>query len=94
MPPRLTDEQARAAMLAVGLEPLEAYPGANFPWRCRCDRCKRETSPRYASIRDGGGCGWCSGNRIGLDDAVGVMRNAGLEPLESYPGRTKAWRCR
>jgi hypothetical protein len=42
----------------------------------------------------GVGCGYCKGNRIDEADAVAVMREAKLEPLEPYPGKAVTpWRC-
>lgn len=47
-------------MRAVRLTPLGPYPGANVPWRCRCDICGRESSPRHASAKHrGSGCNYC-----------------------------------
>lgn len=82
-------------MVAAGLEPLEQYPGAGRGWRCRCLGCLREVTPRYASVQRGrGGCLWCAGRRLDPAQAEGLMVDAGLQPLEPYPGATKPWRCR
>ncbi len=87
---------AAAEMRAAGLEPLEDYPGARSPWRCRCEKCGNEVSPILSNIRRGrGGCKICAPNAP-VDPAVAVaeMRAAGLEPLEDYPGTGIPWRCR
>jgi recombinational DNA repair protein (RecF pathway) len=93
---RKTDpEAAAAAMRAAGLEPLGPYPGSQTPWPCRCTECGREVSPSFSSIdQDRGGCIYCSHRAVTDTDAASVMRGAGLEPLEPYPGSKTPWRCR
>ncbi|MFJ9008881.1 hypothetical protein [Streptomyces canus] len=92
--------QAVAVMIAAGLEPLEPYPGRGAPWRCRCKRCEREVRPTYGTVKGGGGCLYCgreagaAKRRIDADYAAGVMRTAGLEPLEAFPSDRSPWRCR
>jgi recombinational DNA repair protein (RecF pathway) len=83
-------------MRAAGLEPLEPYPGTGVPWRCRHLACGREVTPRMSNIIKGQqGCVYCSGRaRIAPEEAAAVMRAAGLEPLEPYPGSDRKWRCR
>lgn len=43
-----------------GFEPLEPYPGSNFPWKCRCLKCNNGSTPRYAGIQQGSGCRNCA----------------------------------
>ena len=82
-------------MRRAGAEPLEPYPGALTPWRSRCNRCQREVSPRLSSIKQGGGaCRFCGSRRLDDGNAIAVMRSAGLEPLEQYPGSKALWHCR
>jgi recombinational DNA repair protein (RecF pathway) len=57
---RLDDEEAKAVMLAAGLEPLVPYPGTLSPWLCRCLTCGKEVDPRRADIKGGGGCRFCA----------------------------------
>jgi hypothetical protein len=90
-------ETAAAFMRERDLEPLEAYPGANAKWRCKCLQCGNEVSPMLTSIRSGrGGCRYCGAAAIRLDadQATALMRQAGFEPLVPYPGSSKAWPCR
>ena len=94
MAARITDEAARAVMIAAGFEPLEPYSGNNVPWRCRCAVCQREVTPRYSSICAGKRCAYCTGERVDAKFAVKRMVAAGLEPLEPYPGTKQRWRCR
>jgi hypothetical protein len=48
-------------MKASGLTPLEPYKSSTSPWRCICQKCGREVTPMYSSIREGqGGCRFCA----------------------------------
>lgn len=93
----IPEEEAKTVMRAAGLEPLEPYPGANKAWRCCCEKCGKEISPRLNSLRSmgQGGCRYCGGTAP-VDPVVAAaeMRAAGLEPLEPYPGASKPWLCR
>ena len=93
---KVDPDEAKIKMMAKNLEPLEEYPGANHkPWKCQCITCKKEVSPCYATIQqDGGGCGYCAGNKVDLEEAVSKMKAVGLEPLEKYPGNGVPWKCR
>lgn len=98
---RLDPDEAAAIMRAAGLEPLEMYPGAGTPWRCRCSVCECEVTPRYTDVQKGhGGCKWCgwrtgaAKQRMRHEVASVTMVKNGLEPLEPYPGSGKQWRCR
>lgn len=89
-------KDAKAAMLSAELEPLEPYPGSDKRWRCLCLRCKREVLPLYTSIQQGHrGCKSCADQdrRIDHEEAKAIMLNAGLKPLEPYPGTLSQWRC-
>ena len=100
MSSRIPEAEARQVMLDADLEPLEPYPGGGQPWKCRCMVCATEVTPRYDHIKQGRGCPSCGRKRAGLkhrtpsNDAVALMRAAGLEPLEVYPGSHTPWRCR
>jgi hypothetical protein len=91
----LNPNEAAAEMRAAGFEPSDPYPGAGKPWRCRCQKCGKEITPRLSGVRHGYGCKYCAGIApTDPDDAVAVMRKAGLEPLEPYNGASKPWRCK
>ena len=58
---RMDDLDAVQAMLAVGLEPLEPYPGSGRPWLCRCVHCNFARSAYLDNIRQGVGiCPSCA----------------------------------
>jgi DNA-directed RNA polymerase subunit RPC12/RpoP len=98
---RISDEQAATDMRAAGVEPLERYPGVTRRWRCRCLTCGEEVTPSLMSVRQGrGGCRDCGIARraeaqpIPDVEAAALMRAAGLEPRDPYPGGGEPWRCR
>jgi len=86
--------EAAEVMLAAGLEPLEKFPGARKGWRSRCTSCGRQVAPHYTTVMRGSRCIFCAGRRVDPEEAAEVMRAAGLEPLEEYPGAAHSWRCR
>lgn len=100
---RITEAEAVRALLDRGARPLEAFPGTQRPWRCRCLRCGHVGSPRYNDVVNKGS-GPCRGacrsqkiaNRLMHDSiqAAATMEQHGWLPLESYPGAGKAWQCR
>jgi len=54
-------DRALADMRAVGLEPLQPYPGAREPWLCVCSTCGNESRPSLGSVRYlGTGCRFCA----------------------------------
>ena len=93
---RLDVAELESIMRRAGLEPLEPYPGKNSKdWKCKHLSCGREVVTRYSLVRDGNsGCVFCNGGRIHEDDAVSLMTERGLEPLEPFPGTTRKWKCR
>lgn len=92
---------AAARMREAGLEPLEKYPGAQKPWRCRCTRCDQITHPTYGNVSSGGrGCETCRRRAQGQSarsnksqQAEQQIRSAGYEPIEPYPGAEHRWAC-
>lgn len=91
----LSSAEALKVMRDAGLEPLEDYSGTKSPWKCRCMKCGKTISPTYSAIKNGqGSCKYCSRRFVDAEDAIGIMINAGLEPLEPYSGAGKPWRSR
>ncbi|UZG60513.1 hypothetical protein [Rhodococcus opacus] len=55
------EEQARTDMHNAGFEPLDPFPGAGKPWRCRCTRCDNIVTPTLGSVRYmGTSCRYCT----------------------------------
>lgn len=99
---RLEPSVAVGRMRSAGAEPLEPYPGAFLPWRCRCESCGRTVTPLLNNVSRGRGpCKWCgyakNANARRADQALveATVRKAGAEPLEPYSGLVnEPWRCR
>ncbi len=92
MSKKLSHEEASKLMRSANLQPLEQYSGADKPWRCRCLKCDRVVTPRYASVRNGkNGCAYCAGNKVDKEAAIAVMRAHGFEPQVPYPGTDAGW---
>lgn len=95
------EPQAVRAMLAMQLEPLEPYPGANKKWLSRCLRCNSLTRPTYGNVASGGrGCEVCRRLSQGVtkksrfaEAAEARVRAAGYVPLVPYPGMVTPWKC-
>ena len=100
---RKDPDDAAAWMREQYLEPLEPYPGSKHAWRCKCMRCGGETTTTMETVLAGNlGCIKCGRARRGMkkrtpeDAAAKIMKRAGLDPIDEYPGQTKKWRsiCR
>jgi hypothetical protein len=55
-------DEAKLFMLSKGLTPLVGYSGAQTPWRCLHEKCGREVTPTYSSVKwnQNGGCRYCA----------------------------------
>jgi len=92
---QLTDsDEAIAFFRSKGFDPLEEYPGSTRPWRSKCLKCGFIVSPYFGRVKDGSGCGVCSKKIVVPEEAVKVMLNARLNPLEPFPGSKNPWRCK
>jgi len=91
---RITIEQAINLMNEAGYEPLEPYPSSGKRWKCKCRTCGRISSPRYGDVRIGNRCGYCSNVRVDERDAIQIMLEAKLEPLEAFKTASTKWKCK
>jgi hypothetical protein len=95
MPGKLGADTAAAFMRDAGVEPIEPYCNSSAPWRCRCQRCGREVTPRLDNVRAGhAACRYCVGSAVDPADAARTVKAAGMTPLGLYPGASRPWRCR
>lgn len=91
----LDGNSAIEIMKSAGAFPLEEYKNIKSPWRSRCLRCNKEIQPTLGNIKQGhAACVYCSNKKTHPDDANLTMSNAGLVPLEPYPGSQSRWKCR
>jgi recombinational DNA repair protein (RecF pathway) len=90
------EKEAIAIMKKAGALPLEPFAGNRKPWLCKCLTCKKEITPTLGNVKNNGTnpCVYCSKKKVHPDDAVQLMKKAGLEPLVPYPGSNKKWKCR
>lgn len=90
---RMDSAEAISIMEAAGLRPLEPYASSMTPWRCECLTCGRESTPTLGSIRRGQQCKYCARTAVVPEEAVQVMRDAGLEPLTPFKRVNDPWPC-
>lgn len=83
--------EAVELMAKSGFKVLIAYPGSNSPWKMRCAKCKKVTSPTYSNVKKGIGCKYCSNRSIEPKDAIASMKKRGFKTLEPFPGATVGW---
>lgn len=93
MAAKISEAVARELFLKNDLEPIDAFPGTQKPWRSRCTRTGKEVSPTYGKVRDfGHRCQYCSGYKVDPEEARVLMQKSGLKPLVEYPGSNAAWK--
>jgi len=96
------DKKAEALVRKLGHTPLEPYRSALKPWKMQCGGCGNTIAPKYNSLQQGAwGCKFCGHKKagakrreIGSKRAVALMRKAGYQPLEPYPGSNVPWKSR
>jgi recombinational DNA repair protein (RecF pathway) len=80
-----------------GLEPLEPFVNRRTGWRSKCIKCGMIVSPSLGNVKarqKNFGCIYCMGGKVTEEDAIAIMNNAGVTPLEPYPGKDIPWSCR
>lgn len=84
---------AEALANEKGFEILESYINSATPWRLRHKKCGRIVTPNYNSLQRGqGGCAYCAGNKVDVDEAVQLMHSRALIPLVPFPGSNAPWK--
>lgn len=82
-------------LLTKQIQPLEPFKTSHSKWKSRCLRCEKEVNPSYHDIEQGsGGCHYCAPNFVNIQRINEVMKKAGLEPQEMYPGSKAAWKVK
>lgn len=85
---------AIALMKSVNLKPLAPFRSGHAKWKCKCLVCGKVVYQSYNRIQQGfGPCGYCAGRLVDVEDAINIMQNAGLKPLDPYPGALDRWKC-
>jgi hypothetical protein len=91
---RIPTDQVMEVMFGAGYEPLEPYVSSGKRWKCKCLNCGKISSPRYNDVQQGNRCGYCSKVRVDEDDAIRIMLDAKLEPLEPFKTANTKWKCK
>jgi hypothetical protein len=91
---KVDSKDALKLMSRMGFIPQAPYPGGNKPWKSKCKVCSRVSSPNYSAVKMGSGCKYCAGKAVIPSEAVSIMKQRGLIPLEPYPGATRKWSVR
>ncbi len=87
-------KEAVEIMEMSGFKPLTKYPGARKPWPSKCVTCNRKVFPQLSSVKNrGSGCLYCSGGKVDVSDALRLMKENDLLPIEPYKTSTTPWRC-
>lgn len=90
---KVNSKKAVEIMINSLLKPLVKYPGAIPPWKSKCTICLQIVYPRFADVKNGIGCAYCSGRRVSIKDAEKIMQKAKLSPIANYPGAALPWSC-
>ncbi len=86
-------EDAIDFMKSKGAIPLVPYPGGDKPWRCKHEKCGKEISPRFSTVRAGQGvCKHCAGTYVDPIEAKQFFISRGLIPKVEYPGANTGWK--
>lgn len=92
---------AEGVMLMAGYKPLETYTSAQTKWKCLHLPCGEIVHPTYNTIQQGfGGCLTCQHRKSAdrqrkpEEEAISMMLNANLKPLEPYVNSKKPWKCK
>lgn len=88
------EKEAVSIMRKNSLEPLEAYPGSHFHWKCKCLNCGKTVTPKFNTVHQGGGgCKYCAPNYLDPDEAFKNMVSYGYQPLSDFVSTKDKWKC-
>ena len=94
------EEDVVRVMLNAGYKPMEPYVRADSKWKCLHLKCNSIVYARYSQVNFGGGgcrkCGYvisANKNRISEANAMRIMIDSGLQPIESYVSAITKWKC-
>jgi DNA-directed RNA polymerase subunit RPC12/RpoP len=87
-------------MKKAQLKPLEPFKNGTSKWKSECLRCGRIVHPSFSKVQQGqSGCRHCGylimaeKNRTPESEAVAIMIQAQLKPLEPYTRDGNKWKC-
>lgn len=85
--------EAEQLMLNSGFRPLEPYRGVSYPWKSECLKCNRTVTPSYANVKKGSHCAYCVGARVDISEALNLLEQRNLKPLEPFKTVMSKWKC-
>lgn len=83
---KVDEKEAIAFMKQNGFVPLVTYPKSQKPWKCRCKKCGKVSSPRYSHVvQRGHCCKFCAPNAaVSKGTALRTFKDSGFEVLGEY----------
>jgi hypothetical protein len=91
---KIDENVAVALMLNAGYRPLEPYKSVDTPWKSECVTCRRVVQPNLGNVKSGhSSCAYCAGTRVDVDEAIVLLSERNLKPLEPFKGVMSPWKC-
>ena len=81
-------------LITKGFQTTNKFPGGMVGWKGKCVTCQNEIFPRYSAVKAGQGlCKYCAGRALSKRDALILLKNAELKPLEEYTKAGNKIKC-
>ena len=82
---KVNPAEALDFMVSKGFETSISFPGGMVGWKGKCKECSNEIFPKYSVVKAGQGlCKFCAGKALSKRDALKLLKQAKLKPLEEY----------
>lgn len=92
---KVSSSDAVKIMRKQGYEPLVPFEKAHAKWKSKCKKCGKVSFPIFTEVqakKNITGCKYCNVRFMDEENAVQVMLDAGLRPLEPYVNARKGWK--
>jgi len=92
---RIDANKAKEIMNRAGFVPLSEYVGKQSKWESKCIQCGKISFPSLNNVTSRKSkCIYCKKGKVDPEDAVKVMLESNLEPLEPYIDGKKKWKSK
>jgi formylmethanofuran dehydrogenase subunit E len=92
---RINPEVARQVMIESGFMPVTPYDGKHRKWKSKCIKCGKISFPTLNNVTSRKSeCIYCKGGKVDPQDALKIMLESNLQPLEPYVDSKKKWKCK
>lgn len=92
---KVNPKEALEFLNSKGFTTSIPFPGAMTGWKGVCATCRNDIYPKYSAVKAGQGvCKFCAGRALSERDAMALLQNAKLEPLETYTKASNKIRCK